>query len=570
MHSAFLELAIILSLSSVLGYLVRYFRQPLLTAYLFAGLVISVIRIVDPNHSITLTFLPDFGIAFVLFFIGMELDLDEVKALGWPITVASVFQILISTLFGFTLAGYLGFGAIESLYLGLGLGFSSTIVVVKMLLERKDLNSLYGKLSLGVLLLEDVIAVLFLMIMTVGESFFNTGLQNAFPIVTLLIKGILLFLLAIVCSKWVLNRVFKAMAHNGELLFLTSLAWCFSFVALSQLLGFSLTIGAFLAGVALASSPYHLHISGKIKPLRDFFVALFFIYLGSQVQFASVTNSLLIILLFTAYAVLVKPIIFLLIFGAFGFKKHTIFQTAINMTQISEFSLIIALVGLKNGVIAPEILSIVALTGVLSIFISSFLITFSKQIYSHLNPFIGFFVRPKFVRKEEQRSLDQNFEDHIVLIGAHRVGGQIVEYLRKEDISHLVVDFNPKIVQTLMDQGVPAIYGDIGDPEILDALRLEKAAMIISTSDDHEDNLHLLIELKRRRIQAAVVVRASGVEDAKSLYESGADYVILPEIASGDFFTQQLKTHWPNLKFFKERSDIEMRKISKHHLQINS
>lgn len=567
MNTAFYELAIVLGLSCLIGFLIKYLKQPLLMAYLLAGVVISLIAVINPQHSLPLTFLPDFGIAFVLFFIGMELDLRELKSLGLPIIVSGLVQITIASVLGYSIASLLGFNQTDSLYLGMGLSFSSTIVVVKMLLERKDLTSLYGKLSLGVLLLEDMVAIMFIMGLTVGSSFLHLGFQNAFPILALVGKAGVLFVLSFVLSRWVLHWVFKAVAENAELLFLTSLAWCFAFIALAQFLGFSLTIGAFLAGIALATSPYHYQIQGKVKPLRDFFVALFFIYLGSQVHFDTIQQTLPLIVAYVVYACILKPTIFLLVFGAFGFKKHTIFRIAVNLSQISEFSLIIALMGVKAGVISSAVLSTMALVGVISIVFSSVMISSSKQLYAVLSPVLGFFVRAKLNDTEEALGTSEKMlESHIVVIGAHRVGGQLVEYLKREKINHIIADLNPQIVEELLDKGVVAIYGDISDPEIMDILKLEHAQLIVSTSQDKDDNLHLLAEARRRRVQAPVIARAVNAQDAKLMYKAGADFVILPEILSGDFLTEMLKNNWPNVNYFKQRSDIELRKLSAKHL----
>ncbi len=566
MNTAFIELAIVLGLSSLLGFLIKYLKQPLLMAYLLAGVVISLVKILDPSNSLPLTFFPEFGIAFVLFFIGMELDLREIKSLGLPIVVSGLVQMVVATVAGFAMASLLGFSQMDSLYLGIGLSFSSTIVVVKLLLERKDLSSLYGKLALGVLLLEDLVAIVVLMVLSVGTSFANLGVQESFPLIALLGKGVLLFVISLLLSRYVLNAIFNAVAENAELLFLTALTWCFSFIALAQLLGFSLVIGAFLAGVALATSPYHYQIQGKVKPLRDFFVALFFVYLGSHVEFSHISSTIPVILLFTLFACVGKPLLYLLLFGSFGFRKHTIFKAALSLSQISEFSLVIALVGLRIGVVGPEVLSTMALTGVLSILISSAMISSSKQIYKVVSPFVSFFVRSEVNKSEEGSQGDHELEDHVVVVGAHRMGGQLVEYLRKEEIHHMVVDFNPHLVRSLLDKGYQAVFGDVSDPEIMDVLNIDRAKMVISTSQDLEDNLHLLDEAKHRKIKAIMIIRATTVAEAVRLYKAGADYVILPEIVSGAMLTDLLKTHWSDKNYFEERAAIELKKLSGHKL----
>jgi len=565
----FLQLGLVLGLAVGLGFLVRFLKLPLLVAYLLAGVILSFLQFFDPATSQALTLLPEIGIAFVLLFVGMELDLTEIKHLGKPVLIASLVQIIFSLLAGFFIAGFFGFSVVESFYLGMGLSFSSTIVVVKLLLEKKDLNSLYGKLSIGILLIEDLVAIVLLMVITVGSSAFNIGAQDAWPLLTLLFKAVTLLGASLVLSRYVLEGVFRAMAKSNELLFLSALAWCFIFVSFALILGFSVVIGAFLAGVALANSAFHYEIQTKVKPLRDFFVTVFFVYLGSQVIFQEISAVLPLIAVFTLYALIIKPLVFLLVLGALGFRKHTIFQTAINLSQVSEFSLIVIMVGVEAGLVGSTALTAIALTGVISIIVSSIMITFSRPIYQKLSTYIKFFEHSRFVHNVEIKKEDIEMEDHVILIGAHRLGGGIIKFLKREMVPFLVLDFNPEVIKKLMAEKVHALYGDLGDPEILDFLNLEKSKLIISTASNVEDNLMLLSEVRNRKSAVVVVVRATTVEEAEYLYQAGADYVILPEIVAGDFLVQVLRTHWPSMSFFRDRSEIELNKLSRNHLAFD-
>lgn len=552
MENIFYQLGLVLILASAMGLLVFKARLPLVVAYLVTGLVLSLLKLFDLGHSPVFEVLPEIGIAFVLFLIGMELKLSELKALGKPIIISALGQMIISTLLGFGISKLLGFGDTEAVYLGLGLAFSSTIVVVKMLMESRDLTSLYGKLSIGILLIEDLVAIVVLMVISVGGSVFSTDLQNSLPLLILLLKAIGLFILTFALSKYILNKVFESMAHSVELLFITSITWCFAFTSLAVLAGFSIEIGAFLAGVALASSPYHLQIQAKIKPMRDFFLALFFIYLGSTAELGDLRSYLPIILAFTAYALVVKPVVYMLLLGRFGFKKHTTFQAALNLSQVSEFSLIVLLVGANAGLVAPVTISIMAAVAVLSITVSSILISFSRKIYKPLSPFMGFMERRGKSHFFEQKT-ENTLSEHIIVIGAHRVGGPIIKYLHKSKIPFVVMDFNPSIVRDLADQGINAVYGDIGDPEIIDALRIEEAKLIICTASDVHDNELLFEVIREKNKDATIILRATDAEHANSLKELGADYVLLPERVSGDYIVSQIKQHWPKFHIKSEK-----------------
>ncbi len=464
------------------------------------------------------------------------------------------------------MARNLGFETMEAWYLGIGLSFSSTIVVVKLLIDKKDLTSLYGKLTVGILLLEDLLAVLLLLGLTVSPSMFHLGISQSAPIAAFVIKVLLLFVIAIVLNRYLLAVIFKAVSKSGELLFLTALAWCFLYVSFSILMGFSVVIGAFLAGVVLASSPYHFQIQGKIKPLRDFFVALFFVYLGTQVNFIDLGKAYLLIIVFTGYTLFLKPLLFLLILGAFGFRKHTMFQASISLTHISEFSLIILLVGFKLGVVSQTALTAIALSTVLSMVVASLMIHYSGRIYKKLSKLISFFERKNSSFELEKGAENIERENHVVVIGAHRVGGEVVKLLKKEKIPQLVVDFNPTRIKTLTAMGINCVYGDMGDPEVLEDLSLENARMIISTAQDREDNLLLLEELKSKQIEVPVVTRAETLDDAKILYSKGASYVIVPEVLAGDTLTDLLKNHLDNGSYFEKRAKMEKAKLSEKTL----
>jgi Kef-type K+ transport system membrane component KefB len=545
MDSVFVQLAVMLSTACVIGYIAMRFRLPLVMAYLLAGVALSVYNIGD---STVLHTLPDIGIALVLFLIGMELNLSEIKSLGWPVVVATLFQVVVSSIAGFGLATYFGFPATEALILGIALAFSSTIVIAKMLAEKRDTASLYGKLSIGILLIEDLVAIIAMVAIT--ENIISIGFSPAvvMPLVMFALKAAALIAIAFLASRFILAPTFNAMAKSVELLFLAAIAWCFIFTSLAVLAGFSVVIGAFLAGLALASSPYQIQIQSRVKPIRDFFVALFFIYIGSQVDLLGIRDSLPVILGFTALALLVKPFAYLVGLSFFKFRKRTLFHTALNMTQVSEFSLIILLLALEHGIASDSALAIIAGSAVLSIMISSTLLNHSEKIYLFMKPFIA-----KFQKQEAVDMLPDAvvpaLSQHVVVIGADRVGKVVIEYLKKAKIETLVLDYNPSTVAHLRREGYHVLYGDVSDSEILENLQLETAHLIISTASGMRDSLALLEACKRKKTKAKIVVRSVDAEQEHALKAYGADYVIFPERVSGDFLVSKLEDEWPNLRF---------------------
>lgn len=521
----------------------------MVVSYLLAGVAISLLGgVIDTRNSLVLHELPDIGIAFVLFLIGMELDLREIKSLGLPIIVSALGQIIVTTFIGFFAADILGFGIKEAVLLGIGLSFSSTVVVVKMLTEKQDFSSLYGKLSIGILLVEDLVAIAVLMAISVGSSAANIGLQESLPMLALVLKAVGLFVLTFFLSKYALQTIFDRVAKSTELLFFTSITWCFAFTSLAILAGFSIEIGAFLAGLALASSPYHFQIQGKIKPLRDFFLTLFFIYLGSQIRIEYLLTGLPVIVIFTLFALLIKPAVYMFILGIFGFKKHTIFQTAVNLSQVSEFSLIVLVVGANFVGVSAQLVSIMAAVAVASIIASSLLISNGRKVYKFIFPVMKIFERNVKRHFLETGALEE-MDEHIIIIGAHRVGGPLAQFLKREKIPFIVMDFNPHLVKKLRDEGMNVIYGDIGDPDILDSLQIEKTKLIISTAPSLNDNEILLSECKRRKTNAKIIVRTEDKDHGEILKALGADYIITPERVTGSYLVKQIKDHWPNINF---------------------
>lgn len=565
MDNVFIQLAVILSLCSALGFITYKFKLPLLIGYLAGGLLLAALAFFDTSKSLAFSFLPDIGVAFLLFLVGMELDLREIRNFGRQVLVAGTLQVVITSVLGTFIAQSFGFKLPEAAYIGIALSFSSTIVVVKLLLDKKELSSLYGRLALGITLVEDLLAVIILLGLTSSVSLINTSAETTFPALVLFLKIFVLFVSAGLINRFLLSNIFKAVSDSGELLFLTALGWCFFYISIAVLMGFSVLIGAFLAGVALATSPYHYQIQGKIKPMRDFFVALFFVYLGTKVNFSDIFHVYPLIIIFVVYAVLIKPLIFLLILGIFGFRKHTMFNVAISLSQMSEFSLIVLLVGMNMGFVSQAGLTVVALSLVISIAISSLMIFKSNELYSFVSKTIGFFERKnKFYSLEEGR--EKELEDHVAIIGAHKVGGEVVRLLKREKIPLVVLDFNPHLVEILLAEGIPVIYGDMGDPEVLDILKLNKARMIICTSPGSNDNKLLLENLKLRHVDSPVIVRAETLKEAVILYKKGADFVIIPEVLAGDELTDIIRDHLGDHNYFKNRARIELEKLSRKTL----
>lgn len=540
MTNLFLTLSFVLILATLLGQVSRWLKAPLLIGYLVTGLLFAAFPLERAELGGVFEVLPEIGFAFLLFLVGMELDFEEVRSVGKTIFLIGLSQIILTTLFGFLIASSFEFPMVSSLFLGLALSFSSTIVVVKLLVEQKNLMSLQGKLAVGVLLIEDLVAVTGLMLISLVGQSLNLGVDEVFFInlINFFLKAGLLFLIPVFLGRYLLPAVFKKTAESGELLFLSAITWCLVFVAVSLLLNFSSGIGAFLAGIVLANSDFRVAIVGKISPLRDFFIALFFIDLGTKINLALALKNLPLIFILVSYALIVKPSLFLLLLSRLGLKRHTFFKTASSLSSISEFSLILLLGAVSAGLISREIFSPFAAATVLAMTASTLLITHQERLYALVQKPL------RMLEKNGQTMHDPflvkkvNLKDHFVLLGCHRAGGVLLKRVLKfgkfKD-KILVVDFDPKIIQQLNQKRIAALYGDISDPETLEQLKLHQAKIIVSTVRDPKNNSILLDFLKNQKIKKAkVFLTANDEAEAKILKTKGAHGVVVPEALEGE------------------------------------
>jgi Trk K+ transport system NAD-binding subunit len=298
------------------------------------------------------------------------------------------------------------------------------------------------------------------------------------------------------------------------------------------MIGCSVAIGAFLAGVSLASLSYNLEIISMVKSLRDFFATIFFVSLGMQITLAA-TMLVAPIIMFSLLVVVGGPLIVMVLMSLSGYSKKVSFLSGIAIAQISEFSLIIIALGRSLGHIPKEIVSLTAIIAVVTITISTYLIQYNNQLYLRFSRFLSVFERlSKKVKHLEYRPAA--FKADVVLCGYNRVGYSILKKLQAMKKSLLIVDYNPELIKQLAKEGVPCVYGDIGDLEILNRLDLANIEILISTVPDASDNLLLIKKTKEVNKKAVVIVTANQIDEALRLYDAGADYVVLPHFLGGE------------------------------------
>jgi Kef-type K+ transport system membrane component KefB len=541
MENLFVELTVVLVLAGGCALLVSFLKQPSIMAYILAGLILGPFGYWRLHQGETLHALSQIGITLLLFMVGMELDVTQLKKIGRRALLAGVGQVLITTLIGFLVSLALHFSVLTALYIGLALTFSSTIIVVKLLTEKRDLQSLYGRLVVGIFLTQDFIALVILMILSSGNDAGSLGLPLWGQIAFTLLKGLLLVLAISGLSTYVFPRLLKIVGKSDELLLVFSLAWALGFAVFVQLpaIGFTLEIGGFLAGLALSSSSLHHEISARIRSLRDFFIMIFFIVLGSQVSFVGLTTMLLPALLLSAFVLIGNPLIVLIILSLLGYKPRTAFFAGITVGQVSEFSLILIALGTKLGHVSPEVTSLITLIAIITIAFSSYGIMHAEKAYTWLSGLLAWFDFTGGSAEHHQK--ESELKHHIVLLGVHRTGKELAESFLKQREKFVIVDFNPDVAEHYARQGVQVICGDASDPYIQDLAGFRHARMIVSTLPELHDNLGVVESVRNQKIKAKLIIMAQNEEDARALYKHKVDYVLLPHYINGLHLSKILK-----------------------------
>lgn len=537
MEHIFFEITVVIFLSAILCIIFRFLKQPSILAFIITGILVGPLGPLHFENHDLMNSLASIGITLLLFMIGLELKLTELKSLGRNLLIAGMAQIVLTSIAGFGISMLLGFEAITSLYIGIALSLSSTIMIIKLLGDKRDLKSLYGKITVGILLVQDLAAIFILIILSTMLGTAGKSIDIA-DLLLVALKVIVLFGWFIALSKFVLPKLLNKISRSSESLFLFSLAWAFGVAALvsSPLIGFSIEIGGLLAGLSLAGCVESFQISTKVKPLRDFFLTIFFVTLGMELTFSNMSEIFIPVIVFSLFVLFVSPIIVMVILGLLKYKKRTSFMSGVALAQVSEFSLLMVFMGNKIGHLSQEVVSAATLIGVITFVASTYFITYSNNIYKRLMPYLGIFER----NKTHDEAPAEVLKDHTILVGANRMGEGILEALINKKDELIVVDFDPEIIEALNKKKINTLFGDITDPEIAELAFIENAKLIILTVTDPEDTLLVLKQIKKMKKKPKVIAVAFEKMDAKDFYKLGADYVIMPHVAGGNHLAKIL------------------------------
>lgn len=534
-ESVFAQISFVIAAVALVSIVMRLLRQPLIMGYILTGILVgpSLLNIIHaPEAFYTFS---EIGIALLLFIIGLGLNAGVIKSLGKvSLTTTGLILAAIGSV-GYFIGILLQFPPLTAAIIGVALFFSSTIIILKMLSDKHEASRLYGQIAIGVILIDDVVATLALVVVTmIGsgqgvsiDAFAGLGLRAALIGLSLYIAG-----------RYVIPKLGKFLAGSQELLFLFSIGWGLAIASLFGAAGLSHEVGALFAGVALAGLPYATEMAAKLKPLRDFFIVIFFVTLGETFTFGSLSESLLPAVILSAVVLIGKPIIIMISLGLQRYTRLTSFKTAIHLSQISEFSIILVVLAGSLDVVDPRAVPIITLVALITIGISTYLMQYDDAIYRRLEKYLQRFERKKITEKSRRGEAYS-----AVLLGYHKGGHEFLKTFRKMKLRYLVVDYDPEIISHLETQGIRHVYGDATDEEFLEEINITRAKLVVSSIIDASANRSILRYIRRHNPRVSFICHADTYEEATDLYVRGASYVSLPHYVGSERISGFIQQH---------------------------
>jgi Kef-type K+ transport system membrane component KefB len=540
-QDAFYEIAALLAVAAACGALAISLHQPLIVAYIVAGLLVGPSGLGWVAASDQVDLLAQMGIALLLFVVGLRLDLHLIRTMGRVVLVTGLVQMAVTAALGYLLAVALDLAPMAALYVAVALTFSSTIIVVKLLSDKREIDALHGRIALGILIVQDIVVVLAIIALTaLGAEAASTLGRD---VLLMSVKGGAFLIAVGLFARYVLPTLLHRLARSQELLVLAAVAWAVALAAIGAGLGFSKEVGAFVGGVAIASTPYRDAIGARLTGLRDFLLLFFFIDLGAHLGPGLTGEQVGAALLLSAFVLAGKPLIILAILGRAGYRKRTLSMTAFSLGQISEFSLILGALGLSIGHIDAEIVSLITLVGLVTFSLSSYMISYSHLLYESLAPWLTAFERRVPHREQAHDVEGEDAKADVILLGLGRYGSIIAHAMRQRGLKVLGVDFDPEVVRAHRQEGVWVRYGDAEDPELFATLPVGRARWVMSSIPQRAINLALLHALRHQGYRGRIAVTTHTPNTTKVLQAAGADLVLLPFADAADQAVDLLMMH---------------------------
>ena len=520
----FTTTAVVLAIAAVLAYLAHQARQPLIVAFIAVGIMVGPSGFDLVRETDSLELFADLGIAILLFLVGLKLDIHLVRKMGKVALATGLGQVAFTAAGGYLLSLLLGMEAMEALYVAVALTFSSTIIIVKILSDKGELEKLHGRIALGFLIVQDIVVILVMVFLSSlgGESDANIPTQ----VLQIVATGIGLMVGTWVVTTWIIPRFLSKIASSQELLIVTSIAWAVAVAAFSDWLGFSVEVGAFLAGFALASTNFRESIASSLSGLRDFLLLFFFIDLGVGLDFGAIGEQVPSAIVLSLFVLIGNPLIVLVIMGTMRYPSRVSFLAGVTVGQISEFSLILISIGLELGHVGNDSVGLVTMVGLVTIGLSTYLIYNADRLFVLFQKPLAIFER-KTLRDEDD---DEEEEFDYVVFGYGRFGRHLVEHLALAGHRILVVDWDPYGSLQLEDHGldshVTMRFGDADDPTFPETLPIGSAKWVVSTIARVETSLVLARSLRRLGHTVKIAVTCLSTSESERLAGDVASGVV--------------------------------------------
>jgi Kef-type K+ transport system membrane component KefB len=558
MHpTAFVELSVVIVIAAVVAMVLRQLRQPLILSYIISGIIVgpSFLNLIAANETFD-TF-SSVGIALLLFIIGLGLNIGVIGKLGKTVFLTAGVVLTLVGGVGTIVAHLFDFSVFQAGIIGLSLFFSSTIIIVKFLSDKKEQNRLHGQIAIGVILIDDIIATLALLFVAAG----NGGSFGLHALGELILSGSLLTGGLIIASTWLLPWLARSLANSQEMLFLFAIAWGFGVASVFDWAGFSIEIGALFAGVSLAALPYTQEIEARLKPLRDFFVVIFFIVMGASLAVDKLSSAIVPALALSAVVILLKPLAIISTLGSLGYAKRVSFKAGINLSQISEFSIILVVLATANGRLPANASAIITLVALITIATSSYLIQYDNKLFEIFDRIHFPLLNKLFSRETEAREHRQIVKYPYLLFGYHRGGHEFVKTFKRMKKRFLVVDYDPDVIDHLTRKHIACQYGDATDLELLEEVGAQNAKLVVSTIVDFETNQQLIRHLNLYNPDILVICNANSYDEALQLYELGCSYVMIPHYSGSERLGRLLEKNGAEHKHFDKYRAKHLREL---------
>ncbi|MEM4780801.1 MAG: cation:proton antiporter [Halalkalicoccus sp.] len=546
------DFAIVVVAAAVLAILARKTKQPTIVAYILTGIVVGPVLLGIVTEDQLIEIMAELGLGFLLFLLGIEMRFDRIRSILRSIVNISVGQTILQTALAFGVAYALGFREMDVIIITLATVFGATPVIVKILDDNDQLETLPGRIDVGVLIVQDIYLVIVLALVGAGLSGPATALVLDAARVFALMGA--LGLAAYLSYRYFLPELLRRAATSDPVLFTVGVAWAFLFVFLGESFELGPEVGGFLAGLSLAQLPYSTELKERMSPVTDFFLVVFFASIGLQLTADNLLAYWQEAVIASVVMVIGNFLIMFYLIDREQFTPETSFVGSINMTQVSEFSLVVGTLAVTQELIGEDVLGYLGLMALLTMTASTYIIINNRRLYELSEPYLS-----RFESEDKADMALETHEDHALIVGYDRLAAESIDAIRERFEEVVVVDRGPENVDALRETDVEYVYGDARHGEIRGEAGVGNAAFLLSMTTETESNRQLLEEVPE---EATAFVAAGHPEDAATLYEAGADYVIIRQVLAGELLAEHVRDYLADRDAFDATAEHTRERLS--------